>query len=134
MKIRVVSSKEEINSLGKGEKIIHLAFRPSNKDIFALVQTCPGVKAIHIPSSYMKTVSDSTKMFLNMQGVALLEGDVWGHRKDINEYSEIKPEIFDRIQELKAEGLSESDVLDRLGRKTNLSRDLLKFLLKEKVR
>jgi len=25
-----------------------------------------------------------------------------GHRKDINEYSEIKPEVFERMQELKA--------------------------------
>ncbi len=132
MRIRVVSSKEEINSLGEGEKIIHLAFRPSNKDIFALVQACPNVKAIHIPSSYIKTISRSTRMFLEMQGVSLLEGDVWGHRKDINEYSEIKPEVFDRMQELKSEGLSESAVLDRLARETRLSRDLLKFLLKEK--
>ncbi len=132
MRIRVVSSKEEISSLGQGEKIIHLAFRPSNKDIFALVQSCPNVKAIHIPSSYIKTISNSTKMFLDMQGIALLEGDVWGHRKDINEYSEIKPEVFDRMQELKSEGLSEGAVLDRLGRETHLSKDLLKFLLKEK--
>ncbi len=134
MRIRVVSSKEEISSLGAGEKIIHLAFRPSNKDIFALVQSCPNVKAIHIPSSYIKTISNSTKMFLDMQGVALLEGDVWGHRKDINEYSEIKPEVFDRMQELKSEGLSEPEVLARLGRETRLSEDLLKFLLKEKVK
>ncbi len=132
MRIRVVSSKEEINSLGPGEKIIHLAFRPSNKDIFALVQACPNVKAIHIPSSYIRTISNSTKMFLDMQGISLLEGDVWGHRKDINEYSEIKPEVFDRMQELKGEGLSESSVLDRLGRETRLSKDLLKFLIKEK--
>ncbi len=132
MRIRVVSSKEEINSLGPGEKIIHLAFRPSNKDIFALVQACPNVKAIHIPSSYIRTISNSTKMFLDMQGISLLEGDVWGHRKDINEYSEIKPEVFDRMLELKGEGLSESSVLDRLGRETRLSKDLLKFLIKEK--
>jgi hypothetical protein len=132
MRIRVVSSKEEINSLGTGEKIIHLAFRPSNKDIFTLVQTCPNVKAIHVPSSYIKTISDSTRMFLDMQGIALLEGDVWGHRKDINEYSEVKPAVFDRMDELKREGKSESDVLDRLGRETRLSKDLLKFLLKEK--
>ncbi len=132
MRIRVVSSKEEINSLGPGEKIIHLAFRPSNKDIFSLVQSCPNVKAIHIPSSYIKTISHSTKMFLDMQGVALLEGDVWGHRKDINEYSEIKPAVFERMQELKGEGMEESYVLERLGRETRLSKDLLKFLLKEK--
>ena len=132
MRIRVVSSKEEINSLGSSEKIIHLAFRPSNKDIFSLVQACPNVKAIHIPSSYIKTISNSTRMFLEMQDVSLLEGDVWGHRKDINEYSEIKPEVFERMQELKANGLSEPAVMDRLGRETRLSKDLLKFLIKEK--
>lgn len=132
MRIRVVSSKEEINSLGTGEKIIHLAFRPSNKDIFALVQACPNVKAIHVPSSYIKTISNSTRMFLDMQGIALLEGDVWGHRKDINEYSEVKPAVFDRMEELKSQGLSEADILNRLGRETRLSKDLLKFLLKEK--
>ncbi|MCE8422862.1 MAG: DUF1699 family protein [Candidatus Methanoperedens sp.] len=132
MRIRVVSSKEEINSLDEDEKIIHLAFRPSNKDIFSLVQSCPSVKAIHIPGSYIKTISNSTKMFLEMQGMALLEGDVWGHRKDINEYSEIKPEVFDRMAELKAEGLSENTVLERLARETRLSKDLLKFLSKEK--
>jgi hypothetical protein len=132
MRIRVVSSKEEISSLGTGEKIIHLAFRPSNKDIFALVQTCPNVKAIHVPSSYIKTISNSTRMFLDMQGISLLEGDVWGHRKDINEYSEVKPAVFDRMEELKKEGLSESAILDRLVRETRLSKDLLKFLLKEK--
>jgi hypothetical protein len=134
MRIRVVSSKGEISSLGKGEKIVHLAFRPSNKDIFALVQTCPNVRAIHVPGSYIRTISNSTRMFLDMQGIALLEGDVWGHRKDINEYSEIKPEVFEKIQELKREGISDSDLLNKLGRNTNLSTDLLKFLLKEKVK
>ncbi len=132
MRIRVVSSKEEIGSLDKGEKIIHLAFRPSNKDIFDLVRSCPNVKAIHIPSSYIRTISSSTSMFLDMQGIDLLEGDVWGHRKDINEYSEIKPEVFDRIQELKTEGLSESALMGKLEKETRLSKDLLNFLIKEK--
>jgi len=42
-----------------------------------------------IPISYKKTISKSTLMFLEMQGIELLEGDVWGHRKDINEFYEI---------------------------------------------
>ncbi len=134
MRIRVVSSKEEIGSLDKGEKIVHLAFRPSNEDIFILVKTCLDVRAIHIPSSYIWTISNSTSMFLDMQGIALLEGDVWGHRKDLNEYSEIRPEVFDRIQELKAEGLSESVLLGKLERETRLSKDLLKFLLKGRAK
>jgi hypothetical protein len=132
MRIRVVTSKEEIESLSKGEKIIHLAFRPSNKDIFNLVQKCPHREALHIPPSYLKTISGSTKMFLEMQGISILEGDVWGHRKDINEYSEIKPEVLDRIEELKKQGLSEDAILNRMERDSGLSKDLLQFIMKGK--
>ncbi len=130
MRIRVVSSKDEIESLSKGEKIVHISFRPSDKDIFALVQKIPEVKAIHIPGSYMRTISNSTKMFLEMQGIALLEGDIWGHRKDINEYSEIKQEVFDRIENLRSEGLSDPDIIKRMERESGLSKDLLQFVMK----
>ncbi len=129
MRIRIVSSREEINTLEPSENLIHLAFRPSNTDIFSLVRTCPDVKAIHIPASYIRTISNSTRMLLDIKRIALLEGDVWGHRKDINEYYEIIPEIFDHMKELKKEGLSEPDLLKKLG-KEGLSNDLLKFLLK----
>jgi hypothetical protein len=128
MKIRIVSSKEEISTLDN-EEIIHFAFRPSNKDIFTLVQTCPKLKAIHVPNSYNKTISKSTLIFLEMQSIELLEGDVWGHRKDINEYYEIKPRIFDRIEELKNEGKSKAEVVSKLGIETRLSEDLIKFLV-----
>jgi len=61
MKIRVVSSKEEIPTIGN-EEIVHMAFRPSNKDVFTLIKTCPGLKGIHIPTSYISTISKSTLM------------------------------------------------------------------------
>ncbi len=129
MKIRVVSSKEEIDTLKNDEEIIHLAFRPSNKDIFKLILKCPEVKAIHIPSSYKKTISSSAQMYLSMQNIALLEGDVWGHRKDINEYSEISQRVFDRIQELKKEGFSDDDTVEKLVRETRLSPDFVSFIM-----
>ena len=44
MKIGVVSSKEEIFTLNPNERVVHLAFRPSNKDIFGLVETCPRLR------------------------------------------------------------------------------------------
>ena len=128
MKIRIVSSKDEIETLGN-EEIVHFAFRPSNMDIFTLVKTCPKVKALHVPTSYMTTISKSTLMFLEMQGIKLLEGDVWGHRKDINEYYEIKPQILDRIEELKKEGQSKEEVVSKLVLETRLSEDLIKFLV-----
>jgi len=133
MKIRVVSSKDEVSSLDIGETIIHLTFRPSNKDIFNLVKSCPNLKAIHIPTSYKKTISESTVMFLSMQGIELLEGDVWGHRKDINEYSEVGPRIYGRISTLRDEGLSDDVIAERVNRESRISKDLVMYILKHEI-
>jgi hypothetical protein len=129
MKIRVVSSKDEIDSLDIQEQMVHLTFRPSNKDIMILVNKCPNLKAIHVASSFMKTISESTKMFLKMQDISLLEGDVWGHRKDINEYYEINPAFFDKVKTFKSEGLSDNEIISRLERESRLDKDLIKFLI-----
>jgi hypothetical protein len=66
MKIRVVSSRGEIFTLNSSERSVHLAFRPSNKDNFGLVETCPKIEVIRLPKSYMSSVSKSIKMFLEM--------------------------------------------------------------------
>jgi hypothetical protein len=132
MKIRVVSSREEISNLNPNEKVIHLAFRPSNKDIFSLVQTCPKVEVIQIPSSYRRTVSKSIEMFLEMQNIKLIEGDVWGHRKDINEYYSVSPALLDKVKELKSEGMSDEEIVNKLEREGKLNRDMLFYILSKK--
>jgi hypothetical protein len=86
MKIRIVSSKDEISTLNPNERLVHLAFRASNVDFLNLMKRCPRVRAIQVPKSYIKTLSDAIQGVLEMQGIELLEGDVWGHRKDLDEY------------------------------------------------
>ena len=130
MKIRVVSSKDEIDTLNSKEEIVHLAFRPSNTDIFSIIKKCPGVKALHIPSSYIRSISTAAKMFLEMQSIELLEGDVWGHRKDINEYSEVSQGVYDRIEEYRKQGLSDEEVEQKMVSETRLSSDFVRFLMK----
>jgi hypothetical protein len=132
MKIRVVSSKDEISSLGPNEQMIHFAFRPSNTDVLSLVLKCPKIKALHIPPSYKSTISKSTEMFLKMKGIALLEGDVWGHRKDINEYSEVSQGIYDLIDQYRAEGLSGEEIEVKMNRELRIGTDLLRFIIKNK--
>ncbi|RNI12904.1 DUF1699 family protein [Methanohalophilus sp. RSK] len=129
MKIRVVSKRNEIETLDEGERVIHLAFRPSNKDIFDLVKRCKNVEVIQIPSSYRKTVSKSIEMFLEMEGIRLIEGDVWGHRKDINEYYSISPSVNERIKELKSEGMSDEEVARKIEREGKLNKDILLYIL-----
>jgi len=133
MKIRIVSSRDELETLDENEELVHLAFRPSNKDIFLLVQGCKNLKGIHIPISYKRSISKSILMYLEMENISLIEGDVWGHRKDINEYYEIKPQIFVRIKDLKKEGFFDEEILTRLGIETRLSKDLIQFIISDSI-
>jgi hypothetical protein len=131
MKLRVVSSKREIEELNRNEQIVHLAFRASNTDIFRLLQTCPRVRAVQVPTSYRKTLSRASEMFLMMQGVELIEGDVWGHRKDINEYYTIDERVFQRIDQLRSSGIELSDIADMISRESKLSPELVKYVIKQ---
>ncbi|MDD1757957.1 MAG: DUF1699 family protein [Methanotrichaceae archaeon] len=133
MKLRVVSSKREITDLNRNEQIVHLAFRASNMDVMNLVQSCPRLRAVQIPPSYHETMSRAAQQFLEIQGVELLRGDVWGHRKDIDEYYNVSEKVVQRISNLISEGYSIEDTVKRVQRETKLSEDLIKYILREQV-
>ncbi|HEX7445502.1 MAG TPA: DUF1699 family protein [Methanothrix sp.] len=133
MKLRVVSSKREITDLNRNEQLVHLAFRASNMDVMNLVQSCPRLRAVQIPPSYHETMSKAAQQFLEIQGVQLLRGDVWGHRKDIDEYYSIGEKIVNRISILMSEGNSIEETVKKLQRETKLSEDLIRYILKEQV-
>jgi len=129
MKIRVVSSRDEIFTLNPNERVVHLAFRPSNKDVFGLVETCPKVEVIQLPQSYRRTISKSIEMFLEMQRVQLLEGDVWGHRKDLNEYYEVPSSVIEKINEMKSEGKSTEDIKKEVSRRNKTNPEMIGYIL-----
>jgi hypothetical protein len=133
MKIRVVSSREEIFTLNPNERIVHIAFRPSNKDIFALVETCPKLEVIQVPKSYRRTISKSIEMFLGMQRIQLIEGDVWGHRKDINEYYTVPTSLIEQIKELKSEGTPTQRIEEKISRESKLNPEMVAYILKKEA-
>ena len=129
MKIRVVSSREEISTLNPSERIVHLAFRPSNKDIFALVEACPKIEVIQLPRSYRRTVSKSIEMFLKMKRIQFIEGDVWGHRKDINEYYSIPSSVIEKIREMKVKRKSSEAIEEEVSRESKLDPEMIAYIL-----
>ena len=133
MRIRVVSSKDEISQLNPNERIVHLAFRPSNVDFLDLMRSCPRLRAVQVPPSYHKTLSKAIKLFLEMQGIDLLEGDVWGHRKDIDEYYVVDEVAIEEIGTLIKEGESIEEAAAQIQRKTRLAPDLIKYIAKSKI-
>jgi len=129
----VVSSRNEIINLNPNEKMIHLAFRASNVDYLNLLQKCPRLRMIQVPPSYKKTMSNAIQVFMDMQGIELLEGDVWGHRKDLDEYFTIEETTMENIKNLASSGLNMEDVVDQTQKKARLGPDLIKYIAKAKV-
>ena len=110
-----------------------MAFRPSNKDIFGLVETCPKIEVLQLPQSYKRTVSKSIEMFLEMQRIQLIEGDVWGHRKDLNEYYDVPSSVIEKIKSMKNEGKSTEDIEEEVSRKTRMNPLMVAYILAKEI-
>ncbi len=133
MRLRVVSERTEIPNLNPNEKMIHLAFRASNVDFLNMMQRCPRLRVIQTPSSYRKTMSNAIGVFLDMQGIELLEGDVWGHRKDLDEYFTVEDATIEEIRTLTASGVTMDEVAAEIQKKAKVSPDLIKYIANTKV-
>jgi hypothetical protein len=133
MRLRVISARNEIPNLNPNEKTVHMAFRASNVDFLNLMQRCPRLRMIQVPPSYRKTMSNAIQVFLEMQGVEMLEGDVWGHRKDLDEYYTVDDTTLEEIRVLAASGASVDDVADQIHKKARISLDLIKYIAKTKI-
>jgi hypothetical protein len=133
MRLRVISSKNEITSLNPNEKMVHLAFRASNVDFLNLMQKCPRLRMIQVPPSYRKTMSSAIQVFLDMQGIELLEGDVWGHRKDLDEYFTVDDTTLEEIRNLASTGVDMDEMASQIQKKARLGPDLIKYIAKTKI-
>jgi hypothetical protein len=133
MRLRVVSARNEIPNLNPNEKMIHLAFRASNVDYLNLMKRCPRLRLIQVPPSYMKTMSNAIDTFLDMQGIELLEGDVWGHRKDLDEYFTVEDATLNEIRSLAANGANMDDVTAQIQKTARIGPELIKYIAKSKT-
>jgi hypothetical protein len=87
---RIIGAEEDLEEIDANEQNVHFCFRPSEKNILSLVKGSPKLKRIQLPSSYQKTISNTTKAFLEMRNIKLMVGDIWGHRTDIDKFAEIE--------------------------------------------
>ena len=66
-----------------------------------------------------------------MQGVKLLEGDVWGHRKDLDEFFTVEDSTLDEIRTLVASGTNLDDITSQMQKKARINSDLVKYIAAE---
>ena len=78
-------------------------------------------------------LSKAIHVFLEMQGIELLQGDVWGHRKDLDEYFTVEDTTVEEIRSLAASGANLDDVTDKVQKKTRIGPELIEYIAKNKT-
>jgi len=135
MMIRIVNSREEIAKLSPKERVVHLAFPLPAVALFELMKRCPRLKAIEVPPSRYAMLSKPTRCLLEVQGVKVFPGLVWGHRTDIDEYITIDDAlILQRAGELRAEGLDSGEIVAKVAEEEGVSAGLVGFVLDSGLR
>jgi hypothetical protein len=78
-------------------------------------------------------MSNAIQVFLDMQGIELLEGDVWGHRKDLDEYFTVDETTVEEISALTASGATVDEVANQIQKRARLGQELIKYIAKSKI-
>ncbi len=133
MRLKVVNERTEIPKVNPEERMVHLSFRVSNVDILNLMQRCPRLRMIQVPPAYHKTLSNALQVFLEMQGIELLEGDSWGDRTCLDEYLTVDDITIEKIRAMTTNGVNIDDVATQIQEKTKISPDLIKYIAKTEM-
>ena len=78
-------------------------------------------------------MSDAIQVFMDMQGIELLQGDVWGHRKDLDEYFTVEDATLNEIRSLAASGANMDDVTTQIQKTARIGSELVKYIAKTKL-
>ena len=88
---------------------------------------------IQVSSDYRKAMSNALHVFLDMQGIELLEGDIWdnwGDRNNFDGYFTVDDINQDEIRSMTSNGLSIDEVSAQIQKRTKVSPDLAKYIAK----
>jgi len=93
MKIRIISSREEISTVSPKERHVHLAFFPATQDLYELLDTCPRVESIGVQRSQISRLAKASVNLLERERIKLIEGDglMQGKHTEKDPYYYIKP-------------------------------------------
>ncbi|AKB60905.1 Ribosomal protein S6 [Methanosarcina mazei S-6] len=67
-----------------------------------------------------------------MQKIQLIEGDVWGHRKDINEYYTVPSSVMNKIRNMKVDGIPNDKIAEKMSKESKLNQKMILYILNKK--
>jgi hypothetical protein len=130
MKIRVISSRDEIAQLNPREKVVHLVAPPTAITLLELINRCPKLEAVQVHPSRFERLSEPSLCLLKLQGVKIFPGMIQGHRTDMSEYYTVDERaILQRAKELQAECFESEEILAKVAEEAKVPPVLVGFIL-----
>lgn len=134
MKVRVVDSLDEIAKLDPKDRVVHLVVPPTALALLELIKRCPHLEAVQVPPSKFHKVSKPSRGLLEVQGVKIFPGLVWGHRTDMYEYYTVDDgAILQRAGELQAERMAKEEIVAAVAEEAKVSSGMVEFILDQKL-
>lgn len=135
MKTRVIDAIDEIAKLDPRVRVVHLVVPPTALVLLELIKRCPRLEAVQVPPSKFHKVSKPSRRLLEVQGVKIFPGLVWGHRTDMYAYYTVDDDaILQRVGELQAEGLDPEEIIAKVAGEAKVSPGLVEFILDSGLR
>lgn len=130
MRIRVIDSKYEIAKLDPKEQVVHLVIPPTTRLLLELINRCPMLEAVQVPPSQFRKLFKSSRVLLEVQGVKIFPGRIWGHRTDMYEYCTVDDGlILRRAGELQVAGMDPEEIVAKVAMDVKVSQGLVGFIL-----
>ncbi len=130
MRIRVIDSKDEITKLDPNERMVHLVIPPTTRLLLKLINRCPMLEVVQVPPSQFRNLFKSSRCLLEVQGVKIFPGQIWGHRTDMYAYYTVDDGlIMQKAAELQGEGLDPEEVVAKVAEEAGVSAGLVGFII-----
>jgi hypothetical protein len=68
-----------------------------------------------------------------MRKIQFIEGEIWGHRKDMDEYYSIPYSMIERIRKMKTEGKSTEIIGEKVSKESKLNPEILTYMVAKGV-
>lgn len=127
-RVRLVTTKEQLETISDKDKIIHLTFCPSYTNIETILNKSPELKALIIAESHWNRRSKALDLILNIAKINIIQiSSISTSSTSVCQYLEVPEHIIEKIQS--QENLTQEQAHSILQEETEFPPNLIPFLV-----
>ncbi|WP_321416702.1 DUF1699 family protein [uncultured Methanomethylovorans sp.] len=127
-RVRLVTTKEQLETISQKDKIIHLTFCPSYTNIETILKKSPNIKALIIAESHWNRRSKALDIIINIAKIKIIQISLINTiSTSVCQYVEVPEHIIEKIQSQK--NLTQEQAHSILQEETEFPPTLIPFLI-----